>query len=67
MPKPERIVEKIDKPRDFNKAVKNWKIKARILTDEIKIRKYHQKPSAAKREKINKATYIQKIKDRNQE
>jgi hypothetical protein len=63
MPRTVRIVEKSPRPKDLNGAIKNWKSKSREFTDDLKNRKEFKKPSVDRRERINRAKYIQKIKD----
>jgi len=63
MSKPGRIIEKVNKPKDLNRAIKNWKRKSRFIINELKERKEHQKPSAIKRIKRQKAIYLQKLKN----
>lgn len=62
MRKAGRISCKIEKPKDFNKALRTWKIKSRELTNEIKQRKEHEKPSAKRRKRLAKAKYIQYLR-----
>jgi len=64
MPKAARIVSKINSPKDFNKALKSWRMKSRELTNEIRDRRYHEKPAAKRRKKLNKAKYIQSLRSR---
>ena len=62
MAKAERISCKVNSPKEFNKAMKTWKIKSRELTKEIKEGRYHEKPAAKRRKDLSKAKYIQAIR-----